>query len=39
MSWFGILKTEFYFDVDNPEGGRYDRNTGEVFINIETQWV
>ena len=34
MSWFGIIKTEFEFDVDNPEGGRYDRNTGEVFINL-----
>lgn len=34
MGWFNIIKTNFYFDPDNPEGGHYDRTTGEVHINL-----
>ena len=34
MNWFDILKTNFYFDPDNPEGGNYSRATGEVSINL-----
>lgn len=29
-----IIKTNFYFDPNNPEGGHYDRTTGEVHINL-----
>jgi len=32
-----IIKTNFYFDPDNPEGGRFDRTTGEVHINLASK--
>jgi hypothetical protein len=34
MTWYDILKTNFVFKPDDPEGGHYDRTTGEVEINL-----
>ena len=34
MDWWNLIKTNFYMDPTNPECGRYERNTGEVFINL-----
>jgi len=34
VNWFDILKTNFEFNPDNPEGAHYDRTTGEVTVNL-----
>jgi hypothetical protein len=34
MSWFDILKIKFEFKPDSSEGAKYDRDTGEVSVNL-----